>query len=184
MLILPTFASVSKSLPSLKLLPCRGFFPVESRSVCTSGRLKLIARIGNTDYLVDGDGEVLAPLNGAEDALPFSMSGWDEAKTERAFKDNIERVRLYQKMLEQWKSFDLASRVRSVDLSDLRDAKAVTNDSGQLVTISLGHEDFGEHLRSGISAIVGKGDVFEGVDLRGVNMTLIPRQKKSDPAAK
>jgi len=79
-------------------------------------------------------------------------------------------------MLEEWKQFDLASRVKSVDLADLREPKATTEDSGLPVSIALGKDNFGDHLKNGINAIVGKGDIFEAVDLVGQNMILAPRK--------
>ena len=39
----------------------------------------------------------------------------------------------------------------------------------------LGRDNFTEHLKNGINAIAGKGDIFRGVDLMGQNMILQPR---------
>ena len=39
------------------------------------------------------------------------MRGWDESKTEKAQKENVERVKLYQKMLDEWQNYELAARV-------------------------------------------------------------------------
>ncbi len=135
-----------------------------------------IVSLRSGDVLVDSEGQILAQADKKEDKLPFALFGWDETKTEKAIKDNLDRVKLYTKMLEEWKQFDLASRVRSVDLTDLREPKAVTEDSGLAVSIALGKDNFGEHLKKGINAIVGKGDVFDAVDLVGQNMILSPRK--------
>ena len=45
-------------------------------------------------------------------------------------------MKMYQKMLDDWQQFDLASRVKAVNLSDMRDPRAVTEDSGQTVSIA------------------------------------------------
>jgi len=58
----------------------------------------LVTRNGR-DYLVDAEGEVLAASEKPEPTLPFTMLGWDETKSEKAMKENVERVKLYQKML-------------------------------------------------------------------------------------
>jgi hypothetical protein len=42
----------------------------------------------------------------------------------------------------------------------------------------LGRENFGQQLASGIKAIVGKGNMFEGVNLVGQNMVLVPRKQQ------
>jgi hypothetical protein len=104
------------------------------------------------------------------------MTGWDEAKTEKAWKENIERVKTYQKMLEEWRAANVLDRVERIDLGDLREPRAIVADSDTTVSIAVGRNNFGEHLVRGIKAIVGKGDVFAGVDLVGGNMILTPRK--------
>lgn len=138
---------------------------------------RAIVRIGSADFLVDEEGTVLAKAESAEPELPFTMLGWDETKSPQADKDNKTRLKIYEKMLADWQQFDLASRVKMVNLSDLSDPRAITEDSGVPVSIAVSRDNFGEHLKRGISAIVGKGDVFDGVDLVGQNMILSPRKK-------
>jgi cell division protein FtsQ len=135
-----------------------------------------VVKLTTGDHLVDGEGTVLAPVTAKEAGLPVTMIGWDESKTERAIKDNLERVKMYQKMMAEWHDFDLISRVSIVNLGDLREPKAITEDSGLAVSIALGKEAFGEHLRKGIGAIVGKGEMFDAVNLVGQNMILSSRQ--------
>jgi len=135
-----------------------------------------IVRRASGDVLVDSEGNILAAVDGKEEKLPFVMTGWDETKTEKAMKDNVERVKMYQKMLSEWQQFDLASRITSVSLLDLREPRAYAVDSGMTVSIALGREHFGEYLKRGINAIVGKGETFDAVNLVGQNMILSPRK--------
>lgn len=135
-----------------------------------------IVRLSSGDVMVDNEGRILAPVEKKENKLPFAMIGWDETKTEKAVTDNLSRIKIYARMLDDWKQFDLASRVKSVDLADLREPKAITEDSGLPVSIALGKDNFGDHLKKGINAIVGKGEIFEAVDLVGQNMILAPRK--------
>lgn len=158
-------ASVSRDLPSGITVKINERLPVA------------IVRIGGNDFLADAEGQVLAPADKSEKRIPFAMLGWDEAKSEKAGKENLERLKMYQKMVAEWKDYDLVSRVRSVDLADLREPKAVLEDSGLPVTIMLGRENFGQQLSNGIKAIVGKGNMFEGVNLVGPNMQLVPRKQ-------
>lgn len=136
-----------------------------------------VVRLASGDTLVDADGKVLSAAEGQETKLPFTMTGWDETKSEKAYRDNIERVRMYQKMVAEWQQSDLVSRVKSIDLSDMREPRALTEDSGQMVAIGLGKDNFGEHLKRGISAIVGKGEAFDAVNLVGPNLILSSRKK-------
>ena len=66
----------------------------------------VVVRSGK-QVLVDADGEMLAVVESKEESLPFVMTGWDDAKSEKAWKDNIERVKMYQKMLNEWRSRQL-----------------------------------------------------------------------------
>ena len=136
----------------------------------------VVVRSGK-QVLMDADGETLAVVESKEESLPFVMTGWDDAKSEKAWKDNIERVKMYQKMLNEWRVANLASRVESVNLSDLRDPRAIVADSDNNVSIAVGRENYDENLMNGIKAIVGKGDMFEGVNLVGSNMVLSPRKQ-------
>jgi cell division septal protein FtsQ len=136
-----------------------------------------IVKTNEGTLLVDAEGWVIAPARDKEPDFPFVMTGWSTVKSEAAGKENLERVRLYQKMLEEWKEFNLSTRVLAVDLGDIREPRAYIEDSGNVVTIALGREKFGEYLKRGISAIVGKGDMFEAVNLVGQNMILAPRNQ-------
>ncbi|MGD9587765.1 MAG: cell division protein FtsQ/DivIB [Pyrinomonadaceae bacterium] len=135
-----------------------------------------VVTLANGPMLVDNEGMLLAPPNEREEGLPVILKGWDEGKSEKAFKDNLERVKIYQKMIGEWKELGLVERVNAVDLGDLRSPRAMTQDSGFPVTIEVGRESFGQHLKNGISAIAGKGDQFDGVNLVGSNMILNSRK--------
>lgn len=137
-----------------------------------------IVRLKSGDFLTDGEGTVLAPADPKERVLPFAMIGWNEEKSEKAGKENLDRLKMYQKMIAEWKDFDLVSRVKQVDLADMREPKATLEDSGLPITIMLGRENFGQQLSTGIKAIVGKGSMFEGVNLVGQNLVLVPRKQQ------
>lgn len=135
-----------------------------------------LVRTSAGNVLVDADGNIIAPAAQEEPSLPFVMTGWNEMKSEAALKENIERVKMYQKMLSEWKEFRLSSRVMRVDVEDIREPRALIEDSGTTVSIALGRDKFGEYLKRGINAIVGKGEMFEAVNLVGQNMVLAPRK--------
>jgi cell division septal protein FtsQ len=158
-------ASISRRLPS-------------GINVAITERVPVaIVRLNGGDFLADSEGVILAPAKVEEKQLPFAMVGWSEEKSAQAAKENSERLKMYQKMLTEWKDYDLARRVKQVDITDLREPKATLEDSGMPVTIMLGRDDFGKQLADGIKAIVGKGLNFEGVNLVGQNMVLVPRKQ-------
>ncbi len=141
-----------------------------------------VVKLKAGDMLVDGEGDLLAKAGEREEKLPVVLVGWDESKTEKAFRENRERVKLYQQMLSEWREGGLISRVHGVNLLDLREPKAVTEDSGETVTIDIGRDSFSKNLKNGITAIAGKGDMFDGVSLVGSNMILTSRNAKKEAA--
>ena len=137
---------------------------------------KAVVHLSGGDFWADDEGVILAQVGKTEERPPFALRGWDESKTDKAAKDNQQRVKMFQKMIEDWKTFDLNKRVKSVDMSDLDNAKATIEDSGASVFIGLGKEDFGKRLQKGIEYTANKGVNFEGIELVGQNVRLVPRQ--------
>lgn len=144
---------------------------------------KALVRLKNGDHLVTEDGKILARAEASEPSLPFVLTGWDEARSEKADKENAERVKLYMRMLAEWNEQRITERVERVDINSLREPKAVIQDSENSVSIALGRENFGENLSRGIKAIAGKGNIFEAVDMVGANLILAPRKQKDTKAA-
>jgi cell division septal protein FtsQ len=132
-------------------------------------RIPLAAvRLSSGDFLVDSEGEVLSIVSKLEEKFPFVMRGWDEGKTEKARKDNVERVKLYGKMLEEWQSYELASRVKELNLADTQDPRAVIEDSGANVSIAVGKESFGRRLKAAVEVVAGKGGQVPSVNSAGL----------------
>lgn len=137
---------------------------------------KAVVHLSGGDFWADDEGVILAQVGKTEEHPPFALRGWDESKTDKAAKDNQQRVKMFQKMVEDWKTFDLAKRVKSVDMSELDNAKATIEDSGASIFIGLGKEDFGKRLQKGIEYTANKGVNFEGIELVGQNVRLVPRR--------
>lgn len=128
-----------------------------------------IVHLSAGNYLVDGDGVVLVAATKADKNFPFVLQGWDESKTEKAGPDNLARLKVYKKMLDEWKQFDLVSRVKEVNLGNLREPIAVIEDSGRPITVMLARDDLGKSLRTAIEAVSGKGAKVKSVDAEGVS---------------
>lgn len=143
---------------------------VVSRSLPDGLRIRIEERVGRAvvktssgDYWADEDAEIIGQVAKNEPRPAFVMRGWDESKTEKAGKENRERVRLYLKMQEEWQTLGLARRVNSVNLEKLEDAQAILEDSGVTVSVMLGKEDFGSRLKKALETIEGKGRNIESV---------------------
>ena len=123
-----------------------------------------VVRLSSGDFLIDGDAVLLSAVPSGEKGFPFILKGWDEAKTEKAANDNLVRVKLYKKMLDEWRQFDLESRVKEVNLGDLKEPKAVVEDSGRQISISLAKDNLGKSLKTALEVVAGKGAKVRSVD--------------------
>ncbi len=135
-----------------------------------------IVRMKKGEFLVTKDGLVLAEVTQPEPSLPVAMIGWDEEKSQTADKENLERIKLYGKMIEDWKIHGVLERVSLVDLSNVRVPRAVAEEGGMTVSLEVGKESFGENLERGLKAIAGKAAEFEGVEMVGSTINLKPRK--------
>ena len=139
---------------------------------------KAVVRLGGGDFWADEEGVVIAPVTKADGGFPFALRGWDESKnSDEAVRKNQQRVKTYQKMLEDWKTFELDKRVKEVDLSDLSKPSAIVEDSGERVEINLPKDNFGKKLQDGLEGIAGKGKQVAGINVSEVQPKYTFRQK-------
>lgn len=127
-----------------------------------------VVHINAGNYLVDDEGTLLSAVKGEEKDFPFVLYGWDESKTEKAIPDNIARLKVYKKMLDEWKQFDLSSRVKQVNIANPREPIAVVEDSGRDVSVTLARDNLGGSLKKGVEALSGKGSRVRSVDAGGL----------------
>lgn len=127
-----------------------------------------IVSLSSGDFSVDENGDIIAAARKGEDQLPVVIRGWDETKTEKALKDNQQRIKLYQKMMADWNDFQLSKRVKEVNLSDLQEPKAIIEDSGSNIAVVLAKDNFAKSLKAAIEAVAGKGQKVKSVDSAGV----------------
>src|SRR5205085_6762271 len=111
-----------------------------------------VVHMNSGDYIVDGDGTLLEKAT-AQTGFPFVLYGWDESKTEKATPDNVARIKLYRRMIDEWRQFDLSSRVKQVDLTNIREPTATVEDSGRPIAVLVSKDYLGKRLKTAIEAI-------------------------------
>lgn len=126
---------------------------------------RAVVHLNSGDFWADDEAVILGAVGKTEEHLPFAMRGWNEEKTDKAVRDNQERVKIYLKMLDEWQNFQLAKRVEAVDLTDLQEPQVIVQDSGEPVSIILSKENFGKRLQTGLEKIAGKGKEVKSLDL-------------------
>ena len=132
---------------------------------------RAVVRLNGGDFWVDDDAQILARVEKNETRTDFILRGWDETKTDRAQKDNQERVKLFLKMQDDFQRTEITGRVTSVVLNDLQDPQATIEDSGKTVSIYLGKEDYGKRLQRALDVIGGKGNQIELLISHGAGVT-------------
>jgi len=127
-----------------------------------------IVHVTSGNFLVDGEGVMLGAASANDKQFPFVLHGWDESKTEKAVPENLARLKVYKKMLDEWTQFDLASHVKEVNIANPREPTAVVEDSGRTISITLARDNLGKGLKTAIEAISGKGAKIKSVDAGGI----------------
>lgn len=130
---------------------------------------RAIVRLGSGDYWVDEDAVILGGVM-KNDSKSFVMRGWDETKSEKAQKDNQNRVQLYIRLKNEWQDAGIVKRVSSVNLADLQDVQATIEDSGASLPVSLGKDDFNRRLQKALEVAEGKGNALESLISNGSNV--------------
>lgn len=131
---------------------------------------RVIVRLNSGDFWVDDDAVIIATVGKNENRPPFVLRGWDETKAEKAQKDNQERVKIFLKMQDEWQNLGIANRVTSLNLNDLQDVQVTVEDTGEMVSVFLGKEDYGKRLQRALSVIEGKGTSIESLISHGGNV--------------
>jgi hypothetical protein len=158
-----------EKFPYVKTAAVSRQLPASIRVDITERVPAALVHMSSGNYIVDADGSLLEKTSGTDQGFPFAMYGWDEAKTEKAIPDNQARIKVYRKMLDEWKQFDLVSRVKQVDITSVREPVAVVEDSGHTISITLARDNLGKSLKTAIEAVSGKGARVKSVDSEGVS---------------
>jgi cell division protein FtsQ len=137
---------------------------------------RAVVSLDSGEIWVDDEGVSLGKVGEKDERPPFVLKGWDESKTLKAIDENKERVKIYREMLTDWQDFELAKRVREVNLQDLQETQAIVQDSGEPVKIILGNNNYGKRLREALKAIANKGKEIESVTFNGQSFVAQPRE--------
>src|SRR5690606_25068562 len=93
--------------------------------------------------------------------------GWDENKSERATRENQERVRIALKIQEEAKAIGLENRIAMLNLTSLQEAEVLVEDSGEKIPVFLGKEDFGVRLQKALEVLDGRGKQIQSLISHG-----------------
>ncbi len=104
-------------------------------------------------YWVDDDAVSLGEMVPIDQMPPFFLRGWSEDSGESARRENVERVKRFLSLQEEWGAAGLSSRVSEVNLIDLRDVRAQLSDDDSQIEVRLGSQDFGKRLKDALNVL-------------------------------
>jgi cell division protein FtsQ len=163
--------------PFVKSVAVSRILPDGVRVNVTERTARAVVRLSSGDFWVDDDALILGKADKDELQSESVLRGWDEAKTDKALKDNQERVRLFLKIKEELSKTAAAEKVTSVNLTYLQDTQVTVEDSGETIPIFLGREDFAARFQKAVTELAGRGKEIEIMISHGGNP--IARFRKS-----
>ena len=157
-----------EKLPFVKTAAVSMILPYGVRVTVVERVPAAVVKLSYGDFMIDGEGVVLVPVTKTEASMPFLLRGWDETKTEKAVTDNLLRLKLYKKMLDEWREYGIAERVKEVNLTDIKDPNAMIEESGRSIAVTLAKDHLGKSLKSAVEAVAGKGEKIRAVNAGGI----------------
>lgn len=145
---------------------------------------KALVRLDRGDFWVDDEAELIAQATRTEARPAFVIRGWDEGRSPDAHKANLERIKVYVKLIGELQNLGIEKRVEVANLSDSSDVRVTIQDSGLTIIVSLGKEDFGSRLKKALDVVEGKGASIESLISQGGSVIATFRETNKDAKAK
>jgi len=102
---------------------------------------------------VDDEGVALGEMKPADQMPAFFIRGWNEDGTDEARVENIERVKKYLELVQEWNTAGLSDRVSEVTLVDLRDVRVQLAGKDSQIEVRLGSQDPGLRLKIALDTL-------------------------------
>jgi cell division protein FtsQ len=164
---LETMRGQIEKMPFVKSVAVSRILPDGIRVNITERVPRAIARTGAGDFWVDDDAFVLGKAEKNDLSKAFVIAGWDENKSEKAARDNQERVKIAVRLREDLKNIGIENRVAGLNLTSLQEPQVTVEDSGETVSVFLGKEDFGKRLQKALEVLEGRGKQIESLISHG-----------------
>lgn len=128
---------------------------------------RVIVRLDAGEFWVDDDGLVLGKAEKDDLQNAIVVQGWDENKSDKAAKDNQERVKIALKIRDEAKKAGIENRVAMLNLTSLQETEALVEDSGEKIPVFLGKEDYGVRLQKALEVLEGRGKQIQSLISHG-----------------
>lgn len=102
---------------------------------------------------VDEDAVLLGEMTPTDQMPAFFLRGLSEEDTERARKENIERVKVFLSLQNEAELSGVAERLSEVNLMDVRDMRVQLAGDDSQIELRLGAQEQGKRLRDGLQVL-------------------------------
>lgn len=123
----------------------------------------LIVQISQGYFWIDDESKLLKKATEVEVREGLILYSWDEKASQR----NERQVELARLIISDFEKAGVKDKVKAIDLSSLEEPKVFVEDSGYLIPVFLGKEDFGHALRKALQVLEGRGKEIESIFSQG-----------------
>jgi len=123
---------------------------------------KLVAQIDSDYFWIDDEAKILKKAKREE--TNWILLGLQ--KNTKTSKEDQERVKVAIKMKEEFEQIGIDDQIKTVNLSDLSEPQILVEDSGEMVTIFPGKDNFGKAILKALEVLRGRGKEIEAVILQ------------------
>lgn len=161
-----------KRLPWVRSAVVSRVLPDGIRVRLTERQPRAVVRLAAGRFFwVDDEAVSLGEMVPTDQMPPFFLRGWNEEPGEVGRKENVERVKRFLSLQEEWGAAGLSSRVSEVNLIDLRDVRAQLSDDDSQIEVRLGGQDFGKRLKDALNVLDQQRQTPRGQFISYVDLT-------------
>ncbi|MBA2525556.1 MAG: FtsQ-type POTRA domain-containing protein [Pyrinomonadaceae bacterium] len=120
---------------------------------------------------VDDDAVLLGEMLPTHQMPVFFLRGWNEEAGDTVRKENMERVKRFLELQQEWSAAGLSERVSEVNVIDIRDVRAQLGGDDSQIEVRLGSQDFGKRLKDALSVLDAHRQTPRGQFISYVDLT-------------
>jgi cell division septal protein FtsQ len=169
---LPALNAQLEKLPWIKSAVVTRVLPNGIRVRITERQPRVVVRTSEGRFVwVDEDAVVLSEMLPTDQMPNFFLRGWSEETNGAAKSENIERIRKFRELQNDWDALGLSDRVSEVNLIDTRDVRAQLAGDDSQIEIRLGAQDLGQRLKQALNVLDSQRQTSRGPLISYIDLT-------------
>jgi cell division protein FtsQ len=159
-------------LPWIRVAMVSRVLPDGIRVRLTERQPRAVVRTAAGRFLwVDDDAVLLGEMLPTDQMPAFFLRGWDEEPGDTIRRENMDRVKRFLELQDEWSAAGLSERVSEVNVMDIRDVRAQLAGDDSQIEVRLGSQDFGKRLKDALSVLDAHRQTPRGRFISYVDLT-------------